>query len=52
VTVLVLSGMKLLGASNGALGGVLVFAAVIGLGMLARARTATPADEAAPVQTR
>jgi uncharacterized protein len=39
VTVLVLSGMKLLGASNGALGGVLVFAGVIGVGMLARSRT-------------
>ena len=51
VTVLVLSGMKLLGASNGALGGVLVFAGVIAVGMLIRARTqarsrdARPADE-------
>jgi uncharacterized membrane protein YfcA len=39
VTVLVLSGMKLLGASNGALGGALVFAGVLGAGMLLRART-------------
>jgi uncharacterized membrane protein YfcA len=45
VTVLVLSGMKLLGASNGALGGVLVFAGVIAVGMLLRARTQSPSRD-------
>jgi uncharacterized membrane protein YfcA len=48
VTVLVLSGLKLLGASNGALGGVLVFAAVIGLGLLARAKTQSPSPDVLP----
>jgi uncharacterized protein len=38
VTVLVLSGLKLLNASNDALGGVLVFAVVIAIGMVVRAR--------------
>ncbi|MEY2470349.1 MAG: uncharacterized protein QOF21_3047 [Actinomycetota bacterium] len=45
VTVLVLSGMKLLGASNEALGGVLVFAAVLAVGMLVRAKTRQPAPD-------
>ena len=54
VTVLVLSGIKLLGGSNEMLGGVLVFAGVIGLGMLARAKTqsrshAPTVSEDAPV---
>jgi uncharacterized membrane protein YfcA len=48
VTVLVLSGMKLLGASNGALGGVLVFAGAIGVAMLVRARTQSPSPDALP----
>jgi hypothetical protein len=48
VTVLVLSGMKLLGASNGALGGVLVFAAVVGAGLLARTRKRAPLPDARP----
>ena len=38
VLVLVLSGLKLLGASNEALGGVLVFAVVVGVGLALRAR--------------
>ena len=37
VTVLVLSGLKLLGASNEALGGVLVAAAILAVGLAARA---------------
>jgi hypothetical protein len=39
VTVLVLSGMKLLGASNEALGGAIAAAVVVGAGLLWRART-------------
>ena len=48
VLVLVLSGLKLLGASNEALGGVLVMAAVVGVGMLARARQRRQSPDARP----
>ncbi|MEY2473706.1 MAG: uncharacterized protein QOK28_3035 [Actinomycetota bacterium] len=47
ITVLVLSGIKLLGGSNEMLGGVLVFAGVIALGMIVRARTLRPSRSAA-----
>ncbi|MEY2419431.1 MAG: uncharacterized protein QOG90_2111 [Actinomycetota bacterium] len=55
ITVLVLSGIKLLGGSNEMLGGVLVFAGVIALGMIVRARTSRPsrsAAETAPPETK
>ncbi len=48
VVVLVLSGLKLLGASNEALGGVLVFAAVVGVGLALRARQQQPSPDDRP----